>query len=316
MIVIFTNQSKSWKHDQIVLVAKTLEIPLYVVIATEKPEYKPNILMFSILTGDKNIDKEKSFFVGDALGRKGDFADSDKVFAENIGIKYFAPEDIFDKDKNKDKIIGKENDSEKNINIYNLHNLDKNNVKEYKALLHKYNAIISYLAKNKKNNIIELENIYRNSYVTTINNRTPKYLIKDDLINVMEWKLARGKYRPLLKLLKTNTEDEIINISTSAFKLVEDNKDILAIKKLSELKAVGPATATAILCQFYPRIPFMDDFTLEKIIGKKEYSIKGFIELQNKLIIKSEEFNNNDDNFWTPDKISTLIFIQGYIDKI
>ena len=41
------------------------------------------------------INKEESFFVGDALGRKSDFSDSDKVFAENIGIKWYSPEDIF-----------------------------------------------------------------------------------------------------------------------------------------------------------------------------------------------------------------------------
>ena len=41
------------------------------------------------------INKSESFFVGDALGRKYDFADSDKMFAKNIGILYFPPEDIF-----------------------------------------------------------------------------------------------------------------------------------------------------------------------------------------------------------------------------
>jgi bifunctional polynucleotide phosphatase/kinase len=95
MIVIFTNQSKAWKHEQIQLVAKTLGIPLFIVVATEKCDYKPNPILFNILMGNDKISKEKSFFVGDALGRSGDFSDSDKIFAENIGIPCYCPEQVF-----------------------------------------------------------------------------------------------------------------------------------------------------------------------------------------------------------------------------
>jgi len=94
MIVVFTNQSKKWKCEQIQMVMKQLEIPLFVVIATDKSDYKPNPILFNTSFRD-NINKEDSFFVGDALGRKSDFSDSDKVFAENIGIKCYSPEDIF-----------------------------------------------------------------------------------------------------------------------------------------------------------------------------------------------------------------------------
>lgn len=95
MIVIFTNQSKKWKYEQIQMVMKQLEIPLFVVIASDKAEYKPNPILFNIPFEGNNINKEESFFVGDALGRKSDFSDSDKVFADNIGIKCYSPEDIF-----------------------------------------------------------------------------------------------------------------------------------------------------------------------------------------------------------------------------
>lgn len=94
MIVIFTNQSKSWKCEQIKLVMKQLEIPIFIVVATKKEIYKPNPISFSMYFEDC-VDKEKSFFVGDALGRKTDFSDSDLKFAENIGIKCYSPEAIF-----------------------------------------------------------------------------------------------------------------------------------------------------------------------------------------------------------------------------
>ena len=95
MIVIFTNQSKDWKHDQIKIVSELLEIPLFIVIATDKEMYKPNINLFNKFIGDNTINKDESFFVGDALGRKIDFASSDRLFAENIGITVYPPENIF-----------------------------------------------------------------------------------------------------------------------------------------------------------------------------------------------------------------------------
>lgn len=44
------------------------------------------------------IDKYSSFFVGDAAGRKSDFLNSDKQFAENVGIKFYVPEEFWRED--------------------------------------------------------------------------------------------------------------------------------------------------------------------------------------------------------------------------
>jgi bifunctional polynucleotide phosphatase/kinase len=100
MIVIFTNQSKLWKQTQIMNVMKLLKIPVYIVIGSSKSHYKPNKLLFDLFIQDVNklnepIDLNNSFYVGDAIGRKCDFSDSDKIFALNIGIKLFSPEEFF-----------------------------------------------------------------------------------------------------------------------------------------------------------------------------------------------------------------------------
>lgn len=94
-IAIFTNQSKSWKRDMIVNVLTSLNIPCTAVIAFDKSYYKPDRRMFDAFIGKHDFDTVKSFFVGDALGRASDFADSDKKFAEAIGVKVMSPEDIF-----------------------------------------------------------------------------------------------------------------------------------------------------------------------------------------------------------------------------
>jgi bifunctional polynucleotide phosphatase/kinase len=103
-IVIFTNQTKEWKCDQIKNVMETLDIPIIVCIAMNKIEHKPNTIMFDSIIDKNDIDMDDSFFVGDALGRKNDFSDSDKMFAINIGIKYKSPEHFFVR-KNKQDIV-------------------------------------------------------------------------------------------------------------------------------------------------------------------------------------------------------------------
>jgi bifunctional polynucleotide phosphatase/kinase len=95
MIVIFTNQSKNWKHEQIKNVANSLNIPMFIVIATNKDDYKPNPNLFNHFIGNHVIKKDKSFFVGDAIGRTSDFSDSDRAFANNIGISCYCPEQVF-----------------------------------------------------------------------------------------------------------------------------------------------------------------------------------------------------------------------------
>ncbi|KAF8652675.1 hypothetical protein AX16_004182 [Volvariella volvacea WC 439] len=41
------------------------------------------------------IDKTRSFFVGDAAGRKDDFAGTDRKWATNVGLNFYTPEEYF-----------------------------------------------------------------------------------------------------------------------------------------------------------------------------------------------------------------------------
>lgn len=93
-IMIFTNQSKSWKVDQIKEVLGLLNIPILCIIATSKEYYKPNPHIFTE-TVQKAWDKKYSFYCGDALGRVADWSDSDKQFADNLGLQIKQPEEIF-----------------------------------------------------------------------------------------------------------------------------------------------------------------------------------------------------------------------------
>ncbi|KNC86338.1 hypothetical protein SARC_01498 [Sphaeroforma arctica JP610] len=122
-IVIFTNQGgvRAGKLPLDTLKRKLAKIidglecgfPIQVFATLGEDEYrKPRIGMWELLnTKDYNdgveIDTELSFYVGDAAGRekgwqkgaKKDHADTDRKFAQNIGIEFYTPEEFFDERK-------------------------------------------------------------------------------------------------------------------------------------------------------------------------------------------------------------------------
>ncbi|XP_055377609.1 uncharacterized protein F21D5.5 isoform X2 [Condylostylus longicornis] len=116
-ICIFTNQSGIGKGNfpledfkkKIEAVQNRLNIPLQVFIATGRGIFrKPLPGMWNYLQDHKNggveISKERSFYVGDAAGRpetklpvkrKRDHSCVDRLFAFNIGVSFFTPEEHF-----------------------------------------------------------------------------------------------------------------------------------------------------------------------------------------------------------------------------
>lgn len=99
-IAFLTDQTKLWKIEMIKDVIKELNIPILCLIAMKKENHKPNPQFLLENIKDK-YDFNNSFLVGDAAGRKNDWSDNDKKLAENIGLKFFTPEEIFKFDKEK-----------------------------------------------------------------------------------------------------------------------------------------------------------------------------------------------------------------------
>ncbi|CAM9805618.1 unnamed protein product [Chrysoparadoxa australica] len=96
-------------------VLKQLQVPIEVLVACEKIGRfrKPCPGCYWEVedsNGCKEINKDESFYCGDAAGRpprpvhgskkpKADFAPSDFLFAQNIGLKFFTPEQLFEGSK-------------------------------------------------------------------------------------------------------------------------------------------------------------------------------------------------------------------------
>lgn len=113
-IVIFTNQAGigSGKHTvegiqkKIEAIIQKLGVPIQALVSTGKGEYrKPAIGMWKFFLNEANggveVDMDDSVFVGDAAGRpaegkkKKDFSFSDRLFALNVGLKFYTPEEHF-----------------------------------------------------------------------------------------------------------------------------------------------------------------------------------------------------------------------------
>jgi bifunctional polynucleotide phosphatase/kinase len=97
-IMIFTNQAKQfkWKVDQIAAVVRELNVPILVNVGIEESDRKPSTKMFdALIPVDFVWDRQASFYCGDALGREGDWSDTDLKFAEACGLTPREPEEVF-----------------------------------------------------------------------------------------------------------------------------------------------------------------------------------------------------------------------------
>ena len=102
-IGIITNQKPWPKQPLYIIQSRLVEVwtelktwlqqePVILAATKEDIYRKPNIGWLSTL---QFTDKSKSFYCGDAAGRPDDFSDSDIKFAQNAGLTFYLPEQIF-----------------------------------------------------------------------------------------------------------------------------------------------------------------------------------------------------------------------------
>ncbi|KAL6578458.1 hypothetical protein OROMI_010786 [Orobanche minor] len=167
-------------------------------------------------------------------------------------------------------------------------------------------ALLSYEAVMKnleKPNLIALDDFYRKELPNLLHQRDPNpYITTDELSRLMEWKLARGKWRPRLLSFVSSLDDAVVrDASRKAFSSLPDVSKV--VKELTVLKGVGPATASAVLAAYSPEVaPFMSDEAMMAVIGDtKDYSLKRYLVFAERMQAKAKELSSSDDLFTASD---------------
>ena len=179
-IVIITNQKKLNQNRDLILTRiiniyndlVKLNINPSLLISLKDDNYrKPNTGLWNLLQNFIDIDKSKSFYAGDAAGRKykrkNDFSDCDYKFALNNGIDFYTPEKLLNL---RDNYISMELDT---LPFKQYTYLNDNHKYIPKKYYNKEIVLLSGLPCCGKTNF---KNKYFNNYVSFENNNTKKHL--------------------------------------------------------------------------------------------------------------------------------------------
>jgi len=188
--------------------------------------------------------------------------------------------------------------------------------KQFEFVLNKYQDALQAKAdaKNSKAEVLlRLDKWYQNELPKKIKSRGKEgHLTHEELVQLIKWKLARGKFRPRLKdLIQMNTPRVVMQETKKAFRAIDKRKDIeAAVSALSNLKGVGPAMASAVLSAMAPELaPFMADECLLSMpeVEGIDYTMKEYMKLVEKTNECVDRLNAQGGD-WTPHKVEMAIW--------
>jgi hypothetical protein len=151
---------------------------------------------------------------------------------------------------------------------------------------------------------------YRHELVPLLAERAEPFLSRDELVWIVEWKMARGVWRARnLHLARSNSSAEVEQASRAAFAAVPDARAPLRL--LSTLKGVGPATASAALAAFRPDLyPFFDDVVAAQIPGQvsDEFTLKAYLTYADALRRRAEALTATCGSDWTAQSVGLALW--------
>jgi hypothetical protein len=131
-------------------------------------------------------------------------------------------------------------------------------------------ALRSYSSVIERQGVARLPDLdlwYREELSAAIEKRHPRHATHAELVQLTEWKMARGVWRaPNLVLVKGNDADLVKK--TSATARASAPHPTSPVATLAKLAGVGPATASALAAAAEPTIyPFFDELVAAQVPG-------------------------------------------------
>ncbi|KAG7669583.1 hypothetical protein Ndes2526B_g05924 [Nannochloris sp. 'desiccata'] len=187
----------------------------------------------------------------------------------------------------------------------------------WEAILDRYYDIVANIGKDR---LLELEMWFQEELPEII--KKEEKLSSSDIVRLVEWKVGqRGKFRPrLLNFAKDLTPEAVSDASLRSFNVLskfECTSDVPAsalkeaLAPLTELKGIGPATASAALSAAHPSIPFMSDEAMQASLGYKDYTVKAAVEVTAALQKKAKELSaaaGGGGRKWTARAVEQCLF--------
>ncbi|XP_023230567.1 uncharacterized protein LOC111630661 [Centruroides sculpturatus] len=159
--------------------------------------------------------------------------------------------------------------------------------------------------------LVRLDTWYQEQLPKIIHSRKEPHITHEELIQIIKWKLIRGKFRPrLIDLVRINTESSVFQISKKAFRRIP--KISSAINALTSLKGIGPASASAILAAAYPEhVPYMADESMLSTPGVEgtDYTLSEYLNYYEKIKVCTNRLNSLDsERRWNPHKVELALW--------
>lgn len=187
----------------------------------------------------------------------------------------------------------------------------------WKPLLKKYHTAVK-AHKNAK--LKDLDDWYQNKLPSELSQRQPPYVSHAELVQLVDWKLTRGKWRPRLldyakqasPIVVEDTTGQALQALRGAGGLPSQSHIRKALDILTKLKGIGPATASAILAAADRSCPFMSDEALTVALGAREYTTKAYLALVDAMRAKAEELSSASGEEWSACDVELCLWSESH----
>ena len=137
-------------------------------------------------------------------------------------------------------------------------------LEDWKTALDSYEVVV---ARQGVTPLVALDRWYRDDLPHAIAARQPPHVTHAEIVNLAEWKMARGVWRARNLILVRGNDPKLV-VKTSTDALAKIPHPTAPIATLAELAGVGPATASAVVAAASPDIyPFFDELVAAQIPG-------------------------------------------------